>query len=141
MVDHVSKEKRSEIMKRIRGKDTTPELVVRKLIHSMGYRYRLNVRGLPGRPDIVFANRKKVIFIHGCFWHRHGCKKGKPPKSNLEYWLPKLKDNQTRDVRNQRHLASLGWKTLVIWQCETKDTNGLKKIIAKFLGRNSRIHA
>lgn len=137
MIDHVSKEKRSDIMKRIRGKDTAPELMVRKLIYSLGYRYRLHVKELPGKPDLVFLGRKKIIFVHGCFWHGHNCKKGKPPKTNFDYWLPKLNENQARDARNQTLLESMGWQVLVLWQCEINDTDSLKKIITNFLERAS----
>lgn len=137
MIDHVSKEKRSYIMKRIRGKDTAPELMVRKLIYSLGYRYRLHVKELPGKPDLVFLGRKKIIFVHGCFWHGHNCKKGKPPKTNFDYWLPKLNENQARDARNQTLLESMGWQVLVLWQCEINDTDSLKKIITNFLERAS----
>lgn len=137
MIDHVSKEKRSEIMKRIGGKDTTPELMVRKLIYSLGFRYRLHGKELPGKPDLVFSGRKKVIFVHGCFWHGHNCKKGKPPKTNLDYWLPKLNENQARDARNQKLLESMGWQVLVLWQCEINDTNNLKETISHFLVRDS----
>lgn len=133
MTDHVSKAKRSEIMKHVRGKDTGPELVVRKLIFSLGYRYRLHGKSLPGKPDIVFASRKKVIFVHGCFWHYHNCKKGKPPKSNLDYWLPKLKENRRRDNRNQKLLASIGWEFLVVWQCQIHDAVKLEDRIVTFL--------
>lgn len=137
MVDHVSRAKRSEIMKRIRGKNTAPELSVRKLVYSLGYRYRLHVKALPGKPDIVFLGRKKVIFVHGCFWHGHNCKKGKPPKSHLNYWLPKLKENRHRDARNQKLLASSGWKFLVIWQCQIRNPTTLKKKIVAFLEKES----
>ena len=133
MTDHVSKEKRSEIMKKIRGKDTTPELIVRKLVYSLGYRYRLHGRKLPGKPDLVFSGRKKVIFVHGCFWHYHNCKKGKPPKSNVDYWLPKLKENSRRDTRNQKLITASGWEFLVIWQCQIRDMTGLKEKIIAFL--------
>ena len=133
MTDHVSLEKRSAIMKRIRSKDTNPEMTVRKLIYSLGYRYRLHEKSLPGKPDIVFLGRKKAIFVHGCFWHCHSCKKGKPPSSNLEYWLPKLKSNQERDIRNQELIADLGWKILVIWQCQISNTILLKESILDFL--------
>lgn len=133
MIDHVSKEKRSEIMKRIRGKNTIPELIVRKLVYSLGYRYRLHGKKLPGKPDLVFAGRKKVIFVHGCFWHGHNCKRGKPPKSNLEYWLPKLKGNRRRDSRNQKLIAASGWTFLVIWQCEIENVTSLKEKIVTFL--------
>jgi len=133
VTDHVSKEKRSEIMKRIRGKNTTPELIVRKLVYSLGYRYRLHGKNLPGKPDLVFSGRKKVIFVHGCFWHYHTCKKGKPPKSNLDYWLPKLEENRRRDTYNQELITSIGWEFLVIWQCQIRDTDTLKKTIVAFL--------
>lgn len=133
MIDNVSKEKRSEIMKRIRSKDTIPELIVRKLVHSLGYRYRLHDKKLPGKPDLVFSRWKKVIFVHGCFWHNHNCKQGKLPKSNLDYWLPKLKENRRRDARNQKLIISAGWKVLVIWQCQTRDTDSLKGTIVAFL--------
>lgn len=137
MIDHVSKEKRSEIMKRIRGKDTAPELIVRKLIYSLGYRYRLHGQKLPGKPDIVFAGKKKVIFVHGCFWHGHNCKKGKPPKSNLDYWLPKLKENRRRDTLNQKLIRSAGWEVLIIWQCQIHDAITLEKAIINFLENGS----
>lgn len=133
MTDHVSKEKRSEIMKSIRGKNTTPELAVRKLVYALGYRYRLYGKNLPGRPDLVFASRRKVIFVNGCFWHFHGCKKGNPPKSNLDYWLPKLEQNRLRDFRNYESIAALGWQYLVIWQCQIADTAELTKTIVSFL--------
>jgi DNA mismatch endonuclease, patch repair protein len=119
-------------MKRVRGKHTTPELVVRKLVFSLGYRYRLHDKKLPGKPDIVFASRKKIIFVHGCFWHQHLCSKGNPPKSNLDYWLPKLKENRRRDICNQEILVSMGWQFLVIWQCELKDKAVLKKKLSSF---------
>lgn len=133
MTDRVSKEKRSEIMKRIRSKDTTPELIVRKLVYSLGYRYRLHSKDLPGKPDLVFSGRKKVIFVNGCFWHYHNCKDGKLPKSNLDYWLPKLKENRRRDACNQKLITSTGWQFLVIWQCQIRDTVTLKKTIVTFL--------
>lgn len=133
-MDKFSLSKRSEIMSSIRGRDTRPEIAVRKLVYALGYRYRLHVRKLPGCPDLVFRKRKKVIFVHGCFWHGHGCKKGHPPKSNLDYWLPKLEENKNRDARNIRELEALGWKVLVIWQCEIKDAEQLKQRVISFLG-------
>lgn len=132
-LDKLSPEKRSEIMSRIRGKNTKPELAVRKLVYSLGYRYRLHSKTLPGHPDLVFSSRKKVIFVHGCFWHYHGCKKGQPPKSRLEYWLPKLEENKARDAKNQAALGDMGWKSLIIWQCEIKYSDHLKKRIEGFL--------
>lgn len=120
-------------MSHIRSKNTKPELAVRRLVHSLGYRYRLHSKNLPGHPDLVFSGRKKVIFVHGCFWHYHGCKKGQQPKSRLEYWRPKLEENKARDVRNQAALGDMGWKFLIIWQCEIKDSDHLKKRIEGFL--------
>lgn len=138
MTDHVSKEKRSEIMKSIRSKNTTPELLVRKLVYSLGYRYRLHGKNLPGKPDLVFLGRRKVIFVHGCFWHYHKCKKGNPPKSNLDYWLPKLEVNRQRDIRNQESIVALGWEFLVIWQCQISDTATLMKTIVTFLDERNK---
>lgn len=122
-MDTLTIQQRSERMGRVRNKDTKPELVIRKLIHGLGYRYRLHSRKLPGRPDLVFAARKKVIFVHGCFWHRHGeaCVLTRWPKSRLEFWRPKLQANHRRDGENQRTLATLGWRFLVVWECELSD--------------------
>src|SRR5258708_2551621 len=117
-----SREQISAQMSRIRKTDTRPELVVRSLAHRMGYRFRLYRRDLPGTPDLVFPSRQKVIFVHGCFWHQHACSRGrKQPKTNRDYWLPKLTRNVSRDSRVQGQLASLGWKALVVWECETGD--------------------
>jgi len=134
MMDVVSPKRRSEIMSRIRGKNTTPELIVRKLVYSMGYRYRLHYAKLPGKPDLVFPGRKKVIFVHGCFWHGHeGCPKGKLPKTKLDYWGPKLEENKQRDISKQDKLKELGWQILIIWQCELKNPEKLKSNIHDFL--------
>jgi len=121
-------------MSRIHSKNTAPEIAVRRLVYSLGYRYRLHSNELPGKPDLVFAKRKKVIFVHGCFWHMHpNCPKGRPPKSKLEYWLPKLKKNRSRDLRLQRKLRSQKWGVLIVWQCELKDIEKMKYKIVKFL--------
>ncbi|AOJ82443.1 very short patch repair endonuclease [Burkholderia sp. MSMB617WGS] len=121
-------------MSRIKGKDTKPELIVRSLIHRMGYRYRLHRKGLPGRPDLVFAKRRKAIFIHGCFWHRHeGCHLARLPKSRLDFWLPKLEANAARDKEVEQRLAELGWKVLTIWECEVKEEEALTSRIRAFL--------
>lgn len=121
-------------MRNIKAKDTRPEMAVRRLIFSMGYRYRLHGKGLPGKPDLVFRKRKKVIFIHGCFWHQHeGCKKSHIPRSNLDYWLPKLEKTKNRDKQHLQNLKSDGWQTLVIWECQVKDTDALKERIQAFL--------
>ena len=126
---------RSFNMSRIRGKDTKPELVVRRLAHAIGYRYRLHGAKLPGRPDLVFPSRKKVLFVHGCFWHRHTCKLGQPkPKTRPEFWATKFEANVRRDAENLRKLADAGWDALTVWQCETDDLDALAKRLRSFLG-------
>ncbi len=133
-MDTLTPAQRSERMGRVRYKDTKPELVVRSLIHGMGYRYRLHRRDLPGCPDLVFAKRGKIIFVHGCFWHRHGkCKLTRWPKSKLEFWKPKLESNHRRDEANQKRLRDLGWKILTIWECQLGDIDRLKARIRKLL--------
>lgn len=136
MVDTLTPAQRSERMSRVRGKDTRPEMRVRRLIHGMGYRYRLHARDLPGRPDIVFRPRRKVIFVHGCFWHRHpdpACKLARMPKSRLEFWEPKLRGNRERDERNQARLREMGWDVMIVWECLTRDAEELKMNIMAFL--------
>lgn len=136
MVDTLSPEERSKRMRRITGKNTGPEITVRKLVHSLGYRYRLHRRTLPGSPDLVFPRRRKVIFVHGCYWHRHedpGCKLARLPKSRLDFWLPKLDANARRDASAQTELLRLGWKILVIWECELRDRALLESRIRSFL--------
>jgi len=133
-LDPLSPEERSERMSRVRQKDTRPEMRVRRLVHGLGYRYRLHGAGLPGKPDLVFAGRRKVIFVHGCYWHRHDCKNGQRlPKTRLDFWLPKLKRNAERDREIIEQLGEIGWEALVIWECETKDTDALTKKIRRFL--------
>jgi len=124
---------RSANMRAIRSKDMRPELVVRSLAHRLGYRFRLHRKELPGKPDIVFVSRRQVIFVHGCFWHSHGCKTAHVPKSNLDYWLPKLKRNKNRDRKNLEALAVEGWRSLVVWECETRDMRRLEKHLRRFL--------
>ena len=121
-------------MSRIRNADTKPEMVVRRLVHGMGYRYRLHGKDLPGRPDLVFRPRKKVIFVHGCFWHQHGCNQYRMPKSKRDFWLPKLERNVERDRRTYKELSKLGWEFLIIWECQLKDTESLRHHIEEFLG-------
>lgn len=126
---------RGENMRRIRSKDTGPEMAVRRLVHRLGYRYRLHRKDIPGKPDLVFPGRRKVIFIHGCFWHQHpGCREGRLPKSNLTYWLPKLKRNTERDEAALAQLAASGWDVLVLWECETKSLEATRKVLLNFLG-------
>lgn len=126
---------RSANMRAIRSKDMQPELKVRSLVHKLGYRFRLHRKDLPGKPDLVFGPRRKVIFVHGCFWHSHTCKAAHIPKSNQEYWGPKLERNKIRDGRNIEALEANGWRALVIWECEARDEGGLKKRVTAFLGR------
>jgi DNA mismatch endonuclease (patch repair protein) len=134
-MDTRSPSQRSRIMAAVKGKNTAPELIVRRLAFRMGYRYRLHKKGLPGRPDLVFPVRHKVIFVHGCFWHGHGCQKGQLPKSRLDYWGPKIAANRERDARQLDELQRLGWKTLTLWQCELNDAAQLAIKVRKFLGR------
>lgn len=125
---------RSENMRRIRSKNTIHELLIRRLIFKMGFRYRLHGKNLPGKPDLVFANRKKVIFVHGCFWHQHkNCIDSHIPKSNTEYWLSKLQRNKIRDKENQSKLKKLGWSFLILWECQLRHTGRLTEKIKKFM--------
>lgn len=126
-------------MARIGGKNTAPELVVRRLLHTLGYRFRLHRRDLPGSPDIVFPSRQKVIFVNGCFWHAHGCRIGSPPKSRPEFWLPKLKKNRTKDARNMRALRDSGWGVLTVWQCQTRSRDRVIARLLSFLGPPGKI--
>ena len=122
-------------MRRIRSKNMKPEMLVRSLVHKMGYRFRLHKRDLPGKPDLVFASRKKVIFVHGCFWHGHdiGCPDARQPKSNQSYWSPKLRTNKERDARNETALQEAGWKVLTLWECELGNQAALGKRLKAFL--------
>lgn len=132
MADHIPPEARRRNMQAIRSKNTKPEITVRKLIFSLGYRYRLHYQKLAGKPDIVFPGRKKAIFIHGCFWHVHeNCKRSNIPSG--EYWANKLKRNKLRDVENQHKLSVAGWKILIIWECQLKDMVKLEELIIAFL--------
>lgn len=134
MVDRLTPEQRSDLIK-VKGKDTAPEMIVRRLAHGAGFRYRLHRKDLPGKPDLCFPSRRKVIFVHGCFWHDHNCKSGRLPKSRPEYWLPKIAGNRERDKVTAAALAALGWKALTIWECRIKDNDALQERIVKFLGR------
>jgi DNA mismatch endonuclease (patch repair protein) len=133
-VDSLSPKERSEVMARVRSKNSRPEMLVRKLVFSLGYRYRLHDNRLPGCPDLVFRSRRKVIFVHGCFWHRHSrCALARMPKSRLDFWRPKLEGNKVRDRRNHRALTRGGWRVLTIWECQTSEPERLRKIIRRFL--------
>lgn len=135
-MDSLTPEERSKRMALVRSEGTKPEMIVRRLVYSLRYRYRLHDQTLPGRPDLVFRGRRKVIFVHGCFWHRHGggCPLARMPKSRLEFWRPKLEENARRDREKQAALLALGWNYLVIWECELKDTVSLIRRIHEFLG-------
>ena len=130
---------RSELMGRIRGKDTGPELVVRRLVHALGYRFRLHRRDLPGSPDLVLSRHRKVIFVHGCFWHRHSCKRGQSmPATRVAFWSQKFRANQLRDRAALIELRRLGWRTLIIWECETVSARRvrLENRVRRFLESN-----
>ena len=136
-MDTLSPEERSKRMALVRGHDTKPEMFIRRLAHSMGYRYRLHRRDLPGKPDLVSGLHRKLIFVHGCFWHRHpdpACKLARLPKTRKEFWLPKLEGNRARDERNNAALTEMGWDVLEIWECETADVDSLANKVREFLG-------
>ena len=133
-MDTLSPRERSARMALVRGKNTKPEMLVRRLVHALGFRYRLHKRELPGSPDLVFSGRGKVIFVHGCFWHRHvRCPLARLPKSRGEFWLPKLEGNAMRDKRNVRALRGAGWGVMTIWECQLRDTLRLTSRIKRFL--------
>lgn len=135
-MDTLTPQERSQRMSKVRSADTRLEMLVRRLVHGMGYRYRLHRKDLPGKPDMVFPSRKKIIFVHGCFWHRHGdpnCKLARLPKSRLDFWLPKLTANAERDAKIQARLAELGWGVMTVWECEARDADALKRRISEFL--------
>ena len=137
-MDTLTPLQRSERMSKIRSSDTHLEILVRRMVYGQGYRYRLHRKDLPGKPDMVFSSRRKVIFVHGCFWHRHdapSCKLARLPKSRLDFWLPKLSANAARDAKVQASLEELGWKILIVWECEVNDTDALKRKICEFLDK------
>ncbi len=134
MTDMFSAEERSAVMRAVRSQDTSPELAVRSLLRELGVRYRLHRADLPGKPDIVLASRRKVIFVHGCFWHRHRCPRGnRTPHSRREYWVAKLERNRLRDRRRQAALRRQGWSVAVVWECQLKDRPRLKRRLQRFL--------
>lgn len=128
-----SPKERTRIMRSIKGRDTAPERIVRRIAHKLGYRFRLHRKDLPGTPDLTFISRRKVIFVNGCFWHGHGCKLTRVPKRNLVYWATKLARNRARDRRKAEELAAIGWRHLVVWECEIRDEARVRQIVKKFL--------
>lgn len=138
VTDTLTPSERSERMSLVRNKDTKPELAVRRLVHGLGFRYRLHRSDLPGKPDMVFPTRRKVIFVHGCFWHRHpGCSLARLPKSRLEFWAPKLERNRENDLLKQEELRRLGWDVLVVWECELRARDEVARKITEFLNGES----
>ena len=134
MVDTVSPEVRSRIMARVKSKGMKPEMAVRRLLHGLGYRYRLHRPDLPGRPDLAFPSRRKVVFVNGCFWHNHaGCPRVRVPSSNREYWVAKLERNRARDERNLTLLEEQGWAAMTVWECELRDMPAAAERMTEFL--------
>jgi len=140
MADTRTKQQRRQIMKSVGTRDTGPELVVRRLIHALGFRFRLHKRELPGSPDIVLAKWKTAVFVHGCYWHGHNCPKGRLPKSRLEYWAPKIEANRTRDRKVEGGLRDLGWNVVTVWQCETKDERTIAERLKREIVGTRREH-
>lgn len=133
MVDRLSPQRRSYLMQQVKQRDTKPEKQVRSLLHRLGYRFRLHRKDLPGTPDIVLPAKNVAIFVHGCFWHGHGCRIGKEPKSRLEYWGPKIQGNKDRDRRKSVELAEQGWRVETVWQCELNDIAALEERLKQIL--------
>ncbi|TFD46649.1 DNA mismatch endonuclease Vsr [Cryobacterium sp. TMT1-2-1] len=134
MPDVLTPEQRSKTMSRIRSVDTKPEMTVRRMLHALGYRYRLHVRDLPGTPDIVFTSRHKVVFVNGCFWHSHSCRWGQStPASNVDFWANKRSITLARDLRNREDLATRGWRVHTVWECELRDSEKLESTLIAFL--------
>jgi DNA mismatch endonuclease (patch repair protein) len=134
VADTFPREKRSQIMRAVLSKDTKPEMTVRRLVHALGYRYRLHVVDLPGKPDLVFPGRAKIIFVHGCFWHQHRCARGsRVPQSNVAYWRKKLAGNLQRDRRHRAALRRAGWRVMVVWECQVRDAERLAERLDRFL--------
>jgi DNA mismatch endonuclease (patch repair protein) len=134
MTDHLNAQERSRNMSRVKGRDTKPELIVRSIVHRLGYRFRLHEKKLPGSPDLVLPRHRKVIFVHGCFWHGHrGCPRAGRPSTNREFWDRKIEGNMARDAANIKALRRENWKVLVVWQCAMKDREQLEKRLAEFL--------
>ena len=134
MADQYSPETRSRIMARVRSRDTRPELLIRRELHRLGYRYRLHRSNLPGRPDLTFPSRRKVLFVNGCFWHMHpGCSRARIPQSNRDFWTAKLERNRLRDARSIEALQHSGWESLTVWECELRNLDSVINRIVSFL--------
>lgn len=133
VTDVFTSEERSRLMARVRGKDTRPELVVRSVAHRLGYRFRLHRRELPGTPDLVLTRHRAAVFVNGCFWHGHDCKRGALPRTNEEFWSKKIKGNAARDAVVHDQLVAAGWRVLTIWECETHDTDSIAEKLREFL--------
>lgn len=137
MSDVFTPPERSRVMARVKGRDTSPEIAVRSLLHRLGYRFRLHRKDLPGKPDVVLPRYRTVVLVHGCFWHQHpGCEAAARPASHTEYWNRKLDANRARDIRNQAELERLGWRVVIVWECETKDSSVLAKRLCELLSRD-----
>jgi DNA mismatch endonuclease (patch repair protein) len=133
-MDTRTPEQRRRIMQAVRSKDTGPELAVRRALFRLGHRFRLHRKDLPGKPDIVLPRYRLAIFVHGCFWHGHGCRYGQLPKARLDFWGPKIARNQARDAANTAAMEALGWRVLTVWQCQTRDDDALFAVLAQHLG-------
>jgi DNA mismatch endonuclease (patch repair protein) len=136
-MDTITPEARSALMARIRHRDTKPERVVRSLLHRMGYRFRLCRKDLPGRPDIALPRHKKIVLVHGCFWHGHDCRLASKPKSNAEYWLGKIATNRARDAKNLSALNEIGWDVLELWECEIRNFVNIESRLLRFLNNEA----
>ena len=140
--DVFSPEKRSAVMRRVKGRDTSPELAVRAILRAAGIGYRLGGCGLPGRPDVVMKGRRTVVFVHGCFWHGHDCARGaRQPKANADYWIAKIDRNRARDAAAEKALAASGWRVVVVWECEMRQADFAARLIATILGQAAFVAA
>lgn len=135
MADRLTPEARSAAMRAVKGRDTKPEMAVRRMLHAMGYRYRVQARGLPGRPDLAFTRRRAAVFVHGCFWHGHGCARGRRvPATNTEFWIAKIARNRARDAEVAAALTGMGWRSTVVWECGLRDMAAVAAGLRGFLG-------
>lgn len=139
MADNVDPRTRSMIMSKVKGVDTSPEIKVRRALHSLGFRFRLHLKDLPGKPDIVLPRFRTVVFVHGCFWHGHGCRRSGIPQTNSAYWKAKIERNRQRDAAAQRALAAMGWTVTVIWECELE--SGIQQLVAELLHKKRAMNA